>query len=50
MHHTGTPSLLKFGLPTEIDFFDGSDDLEQKNNFWYKKINCPAGLVRRIED
>ena len=32
--------LLNFGPPPEIDFFDVSDDLEQKKKifFWYKKF------------
>ena len=30
-----TPPLLKFGPPTEIDFFDVSDDLDQKKNFFF---------------
>ena len=27
------PSLLNFGPPSEIDFFDVADDLEQNNRF-----------------
>ena len=34
------PPFLKFGPSPEIDFFDVSDDFEQKNKyyFWYKNI------------
>ena len=32
------PSPFEFGPPPKIDFFDVSDDFEEKKIFWYKKF------------